>query len=205
MKMFRRYISDRSGAVTVESAFLTMLMVALTGGIIEAGYAYHQWNGVQQAARHGARLAATSDPVALEMNTMTGIGGGVVAGDPMPDYDIQCSGKTQSCSEGGYDNQALDDLLFGPDGDDACGATDRLRRGMCDLYPALKRSHIDIAYTNSGLGRAGFPAQPAPLVTVTVQDQTFDFVFLNLFLPKKLENMPPVTASYMGEDLRSGA
>jgi len=202
--LFRGFLSDKSGAVTVEASFMILLMVALTGAAVEAGIAYWQWNGAQQAARHGARLAATSDPVARDIRTMTGLGDGINAGDPMPDYERHCSGETASCDQGGYDGTALNAILFGPDHDMTCSATTRERRGMCDMLSNLDQSNIKISYQGSGLGRAGNPATPAPMVYVTVTNLNFNFAFLDLFLPESLTQMPDVTVTAMGEDLRSG-
>ncbi len=200
----RDFISNNSGAVTVEASFMIMIMVALTGATVEAGYAYWQWNGAQQAARHGARLAATSDPVARDLVTMTGLGGRVVAGDPMPDYQRNCFGQTSNCDQGVYDSAAMNAIVFGPDLDMTCGATDKERRGMCDVFGSLGPNNVKISYVGSGLGRAGNPASPSPMISVTVTNLSFDFAFLDLFLPESLTQIPDVTVTAMGEDLRSG-
>lgn len=200
-----RFFRSTHGSVSIEASFLLMIMVAVTGATIEAGHAYFQWNGAQQAARHGARLAATSDPVAQSLEDMTGLESGVEPGMPLPDYSRSCSGKTANCDVGGYDSRAMSDIVFGPDNDRACGATDRDRRGMCDVFKDISLNNVEVIYTSSGLGTAGFPANPAPLVTVKVTDMNFDFVFLNLFTPKRLSKMPDVSVSIMAEDLKTGA
>lgn len=202
--MIRRFLKNTRGSVSIEASFLLMIMVALTGATVEAGYAYFQWNGAQQAARHGARLAATSDPVSDELNNMTGIGNGVEAGDPMPDYTLSCAGKTSSCNQGGYSSTAMNKIFFGPDNDNSCAATEKPRRGMCDVFNNITKDNVEVTYTHSGLGTAGFPANPAPLVTVTVTDMKFDFVLLGLFTPDSFSNMPDVSVSIMAEDLKSG-
>ena len=202
--MLQCFLRNKSGAVTVETSFVLMIMVAVTGGLVEAGYAYWQWNGVQQAARHGARLAATTDAVSRDITTMTGIGNGVSVGDPMPDFIRECSGRTQRCSRGRYNRRAMDAIFFGPDRDLKCAPTERLRRGMCDIFQDIEKRNITVSYENSGLGHAGFPANPKPLVTVKVTDLKFNFIFLDLFLPDSLTTMPDVSVSLMSEDLRSG-
>lgn len=202
--MIRRFLKNTHGSVSVEASFLLMIMVALTGATIEAGYAYFQWNSAQQAARHGARLAATSDPISQNLQNMTGLGNGVEAGDPMPDYKHSCQGKTLTCNSGGFNNRAMNDIVFGPDNDRVCGATQRERRGMCDVFTDVTKDNVEIIYTHSGLGIAGFPANPAPLVTVKVTGMKFDFVLLDLFTPDSFSNMPDISVSIMAEDLRSG-
>jgi len=203
--MLRTFFKDTQGTVSVEASFILVIMVALTGATIEAGHAYFQWNGAQQAARHGARLAATTDPVADNLRDMTGLGNGVEPGAPLPEYTRSCSGKTGSCNSGNYNSRAMSDIVYGPDNDGVCGATQKDRRGMCDIFKDVSLENVEVIYRNSGLGAAGFPANPAPLVTVKVTDMKFNFVFLNLFTPDSFSKMPDVTVSIMAEDLKSGA
>jgi len=202
--MINRFFKNSHGGVSIEASFLLMIMVALTGATIEAGYAYFQWNGTQQAARHGARLAATSDPVSRSLQNMTGIGNGVQTGDPMPNYMRSCAGKTGRCNTGGFNTSAMNKIIFGPDNDGNCEATEKGRRGMCDIFSDITKDNVEITYASSGLGTAGYPANLAPLVTVKVTDMKFDFVFLNLFTPESFSNMPDVSVSIMAEDLKSG-
>lgn len=202
--ILRNLFKNTHGGVSVEASLVLMIMVALTGATIEAGYAYFQWNGAQQAARHGARLAATSDPVAQSLETMTGIGNGVEAGDPMPDYTLSCEGKTSSCNQGSFNGAAMNKIVFGPDNDNLCAKTVRDRRGMCDVFDDVTKDNVEIIYTHSGLGTAGYPANPAPLVTVKITDMKFDFVLLDLFTPDSFSTMPDVSVSIMAEDLKSG-
>ena len=203
--MLSAFLKNTRGSVSVEASFLLIIMVALPGATVEAAHAYFQWNGAQQAARHGARLAATSDPVAENLKDMTGLESGGQLGAPMPDYSRTCSGKTAKCDSGNYNSQAMNDIVFGPDHDGTCGATQRERRGMCDVFSDLSLENVEVIYQNSGLGTTGYPAKLAPLVTVKVTDMKFDFVFLNLFTPDSFSKMPDVTVSIMAEDLKSGA
>lgn len=205
MIKLRKYTTEQDGGVTVEMSFIITIVIFLTAGVLDAGLGYWQWNSAQQAARHGARIAATSDPIANDLTTMTGIGNGVEAGDPFPDYIRSCSGKTSSCDQGGFNQAALTALVYGLDGDQTCGKTVRERRGICDIVSDVGLENIEISYEGSGLGRAGSPASPAPLITVTIRDLDFDFVFLNALLPGKFQKLPPVSVSVMSEDLSSGA
>ncbi|WP_409432904.1 TadE/TadG family type IV pilus assembly protein [Litorimonas sp. RW-G-Af-16] len=202
--LWHKFRRSTTGSVTVEAAFVIPMLIVLMGGGVELSYGFYQWNGANQAARHGARLAATSNPVAADLRSMTGMGGGTKVGDPMPYYSRKCSGETKRCDSGSFDQRALNAIVFGPDQDMTCAATARKRRGMCDVFGGLDAENIRIDYVGSGLGRAGFPADPAPLITVTVTDLEYDFVFLDLILPDSIRKIPSVSASHMGEDLRSG-
>lgn len=205
MRLWKHYKRDETGGVSVEAALLSGVMLMATIMMFEAGWAFFQWNKAQQAARLGGRLAATINPVARDLTTMTGLGGGVEAGDPMPDYTRSCFGKTQSCDQGSFDQAALNMIFYGPDNDGICAPAPRQRRGLCDVYSRLTMDNIDITYASSGLGRAGSPADPAPLITITLKDIRFDFAILDRFTPTSLTIMPPVRVSVMGEDLRSGS
>lgn len=202
MRALGKYLRDHAGAASVEMALLIPVLIALTGGMIEGAYVYYQYNGAQQAARTGARLAATSNPVALDLASMTGISRTVQAGDPLPHYERHCTAATRRCDQGSYDAGAMAAIIFGPDRDMECAAATRDRRGMCDVFRELRAENVAISYVGSGLGRAGFPADPAPLITVTVKDVELDTIFLGLIAPQKFKTLPDVRVSLMGEDLR---
>jgi len=202
MISLKPYKNSEAGGVTIETSFILTIMILLTAGVFEGGLAYWQWNSAQQAARHGARLAAISDPVANDLQVMTGLGNGVEPGDVFPDYLRKCSGKSHSCDQGGFNMAALQGLIYGPDGDGRCETTTRERRGICDIFTDIEPKNIEIAYSASGLGRAGSPATLAPLITVTVKDLDFDFIILDAFLPGTFSKIPPVSVSVMSEDLQ---
>jgi len=110
---FRR---QNDGAVTVETSLIIMILIILTGGSIEAGYAFYQYNGAQQAVRTGARIAATTDPVARSVSNMTGLSNSVSEGQTFPDFAVTCSHADQRCSEGSYDAIAMNEAtLMGED------------------------------------------------------------------------------------------
>jgi len=205
MIKLRAFKHNEEGAVTVETSLVLTLVILCTGGVLECGLAFWQWNSAQQAARHGARLASVSPPLSQDLMTMTGLGNGVEAGDPFPDYEVICSGGTQSCNQGNFDTLALENLVFGPDGDGVCEKTALLRRGICDVVPFVKVENIDVVYQNSGFGFAGLPSDPAPLITVTVKDLEFNLIFLDIFFPNQFLKIPPVSVSVMHEDLRNQA
>ena len=196
--MFRGYLSDQSGAVAVSASWLIGVFIVIIGGGIEMSHSYWRANTIQHAAKTGARIAITTEPVASELLTMTGLDSGVDAGDPMPDYKIVCSGKTRSCNRGSFNQEAFDKIFYGRDADGQCGNTQKERRGMCDLFSVLKPENTIITYQNSGLGRAGNPPSLFPIITITIIDVQQDYVFLD-FLGERTIG---AKASAMGEDLR---
>lgn len=199
-KTLRRFRREEDGVAAVEAALLSGLFVVLIGGGVELGLAFHQHNAALQSARTGARLAATSAPVANELTTMTGMGGGVRAGDPLPAYDIECSGKTRRCSQGSYNHAAMTDLVFGPDGVGCNETQNRAAQGMCDFIK-MDASNVSVRYQSSGLGTAGNPADPVPVITVTISDLTRDYVFLERLFPGT-QTLKTVSVTVMAEDLK---
>lgn len=202
--LFGRFARNRSGAVTVEAGLISGFFVVCIGAAIELGFALWQWNAVQQSARVGVRIAATSDPVARELETMTGLENDTEPGDPMPDYTIYCSGSSGSCSSGNINSAELNRIIYGADNDGVCGQTERERRGVCDLLGRINAQNVEITYRNSGLGTAGNPGNPRPLITLTISDVPLDFAFLDLITNGSLVKIPEVRVSAVAEDLRSG-
>lgn len=197
------FARDQRGAASVEFALLAGVLIAVTIATLELGIGYFQYNSAKQATRIGARLAVTSDPVARDLKNYTGLGGGVISGDPMPAYSRRCSGQTQNCTGGQYDSTAMNALIFGPDNDGNCAPTQKLRRGMCDIQTGIQRQNVEVTYRGSGLGVAGNPAVLSPLVTVKVSGLKFDFLVVDAFLPANFTDMPDITVSMMAEDLRT--
>lgn len=204
-QFFKKYRENEDGVTVVSFALSSGFVIILTGAAIEIGMAFWQWNTAQQAARRGARLAAISMPVATDLTTMTGVGGSVSPGDPMPDYVRLCSGDTAVCSNGAYNQLALNALIYGPDQDDVCAKNTRERSGMCDVYKDIKPENVTVEYRGSGLGIAGYPGQPSPIITVRLTGLEYDFVFLDLIAPGKFKTMPDVEISVMSEDLKAGS
>jgi len=205
----RRFIDifnrDQSGATAVEFSLLTTIMIVATIGMVELATGFFQYQEVRQAAHIGARVAVTHDPVAGDMTMMTGLGNNTQAGDPMPAYSRVCSGESQSCSGGTYDAAAMSTILYGPDGDEACASTTKLRMGICDVQHDILPRHVTVEYQGTGLGVAGNPATLSPVVTVRVTGMHFNLFLLDAVLPNRLKQMPTVEVSMLAEDLRTGS
>ena len=197
-RVFGTFRRDQRGATVVEVSLLTGVFAVLTGGAVEMGMYLHAHNAAQTAARHGARLAATGEPVSRWLKNYNGLGNGVVAGDPLPDYSVECSGADRRCTRGGYDADGMKRLVFGPDGT-GCGDAERRLQGMCS-FARVDARNVSVRYESSGLGTAGRPADPVPLITVTVSGLSHDFVFLDRILPGE-QRMGSVSASVLAEGL----
>ena len=188
----RRLIRDTSGSVSIEMTFVVTLMCLVTGGAVELGWAYNQHSSAQTAARHGARLAATLDPVSPSLSNRS-----VALGA----YNIDCQAGRGSCTGGSYNGAAMARIVFGPDSDGACGATDQPRRGMCDVYADLRPEQVSIRYTSTGLAGNNASGNPVPVIEVTIAERPLRTVLLGPLLPGKFARLPEVSAVLMGEDL----
>lgn len=196
MRGFKR---DADGAVAVEVSLLMVVFVTLLGGGIEMMAAYNQKNALLQAARAGARLAATHPPVAAKVETFTGLGQGVVTGDPLPPYDYRCSGKSRSCTSGAFSRSAMNVLVFGPNGTRCITTNNQRAHGMC-AFANVEAANVDVRYQSSGLGTAGNPADPLPLITVTVSGVERRWVFLQRIMGQSTE-FKPVSVTVMAEGM----
>lgn len=199
--IWQRYRREETGAVSVSASFLIGILIVLFGGGVELMHSYWQSNTMQHAAKRAARIAATGAPVSLELKSMTGLDGQVNAGDPMPDYKIVCSGKTQACNRGGFDQSAFNKILFGRDEDGVCGPTTDERRGVCDVLDTLTAENLTITYESSGMGRAGTPADIIPLVTVIISDVEKNYIFLDLINAPMGTGFLSAKAMSIAEDL----
>ncbi|WP_017931167.1 TadE/TadG family type IV pilus assembly protein [Robiginitomaculum antarcticum] len=200
-----KFCKDKRGVSSVEFALLSTVMISITAIAIDLASGFFQYNTALQAARIGARLAATSDPVSDDLKDMTGMEDGAQSGDPLPDYTRICKASERTCSGGQYHAKAMSDLIYGTDNDQTCGSTTKRRRGMCDVFKPLTEDNVHIEYRSSGLGTAGYPATPAPMITVKLTNVRFNFVLIGALTPKRMEIMPDIEVTVMAEDLKSGA
>jgi len=193
-----RLIGDTRGIAMVEMSLIIGLLLALTLGMVDFSFAFAQWNAASKATQMLARLAAVSDPVSSDLQTLTGVEGGAAPGDPMPDFgEHMCSGATQTCTNGTYDPAAMTDLI-----DRAIDETN-----LDSILPQLTAANVVIRYTYTGLGFAGRPGVagrpggPVPTITVELTGLNFNLFFLNGLMGFGPIQIPPMTTTVTGEDL----
>ena len=202
-----RIFSDEYGGVLVEAAVMMPLFLVFVLGSIDFLMAMYQWNAATKAVQIGARIAAVSSPVASDLTTMTGLGGGVDPGEPMPSFTTTCDGATATCSDGGtFSSDALNTIVYGRGNGATCTNTNNIyRRGMCNAFSRVAPANVVITYTQTGLGYAGRPGGPVPTITVSLQNITFQYHFLRGILGFTNITIPGLTTSITGEDLSSSA
>ena len=191
------------GAVMVEFSIVILVLLTVTGGMVDFSLALYQYNNASKAVQLGGRLAATSNPVAGP-NTSPSYFSGL---SPTTAFSIVCSGSTAACVGGGtYDATAMKDIVYGR-GKTACGAVAAGQlAAMCDVYPGLTPSNVTVtyqqsAYATSGLAYPGRVGGPVPTITVEITNVTFSFYFLNTMMGFAPMTMPTMKTTITGEDL----
>ncbi len=181
--------SDESGATLVEFTLVLLIMLTMTFGIIEFGYAGFQWANAEAATQRGVRLAATRDAA------ITGI----------PDCGTGVSGLSpgQPCSDAAGSYTWSTTCNAGAGGANCNAATLALIVAeMQRSYPDLTAANVNVTFSGAGLGFQGL-GRPVPIVSVELTGLTFDFIALDglIGLPDQI-NMPAFRASITAEDLQ---
>jgi len=208
--MIQRFAKSEDGAAMVEMTIVSTLLFSLVLGFVDFGYAFYQWNAATKAVQVGARLASISDAVATNLATAGPIsspGAPIVAGAYGPFVCTYTAG-TGGCSNGGGFSAANFSRIFRGDtantNDDACPnlATNQ-RPGMCHFFPGLLRSNVVVTYSATGLGYQTRLSGPVPTITVSLQNRTFQFFFLQGLMGFANINMPSMLSTVTGEDIKS--
>ncbi|WP_435053877.1 TadE/TadG family type IV pilus assembly protein [Mesorhizobium australicum] len=209
--MFRRFIISEDGTTMVEMAIAMTLLLTLTLGFVDFGFALYQWNGATKAVQAGARLASISDPVAPQISTAGAIttpGAPVVANS----FDYICNGANSTCSCSGANcvagvwTAANFNRIFQGDatGAGTCpGLAAGQRPGMCHFFPFLLPANVVIRYTATGLGYQTRLGGPVPTISVSLQNVNYHFFFLGGLIGLDNMAMPSMLSTVTGEDLKS--
>lgn len=190
--MRRHLIRDCSGATMIEFTITFFLLLLLTFGIAEFGFAWYQWNSAEKATQVGARAASISDPVASELATFDCKNNSIELGTACRSGGtsfgtVVCSGTSSSCGGGYSFSNAAFTEIFTP---------------MQQMYPRLQAQNVIVEYVDVGLGFAG-RGSPVPQIRVRLTGLTFGYVVLNGLLGFAPINMPDFRATLTGEDLSS--
>ncbi|BAV50557.1 pilus biosynthesis protein TadE [Mesorhizobium sp. 113-1-2] len=208
--MIQRFAKSEDGAAMVEMTIVSTLLFSLVLGFVDFGYAFYQWNAATKAVQIGARLASISDAVATNLATAPPISspGAPVAAGAYGPFVCTYTAGTGGCSNGGGFSAANFSRIFRGDtantNDDVCPAlATNQRAGMCHFFPGLLRSNVVITYTATGLGYQTRLGGPVPTITVSLQNRTFQFFFLQGLMGFANINMPSMLSTVTGEDIKS--
>ncbi|CAN7359177.1 pilus assembly protein [Mesorhizobium amorphae] len=178
----------------VEAAIAMTLLLTLTLGFVDFGYALYQWNAASKAVQIGARAASISNPVVTALASAAGTANTALVGTAMPadSYSYSCTGAGVCCTGAGVCTSTLNQPNF-----------DAIYNRMVVFFPRLQPANVRITYSATGLGYWGRPGGPVPTITVSLQNVTFQFFFLGALLGFDNITMPPMLSTVTGEDLKS--
>ncbi len=187
INIVNRFLADRSGAVLVEFTLVVLIMLTMTFGIVEFGYAGFQWANAEAATQRGVRLAATRS-AAIAVTPDCGPGTNVTLGQP-------CSTDPTSYAWSLTCNAAS--TASGCNGPTLALIVAEMQRS----YPKITSTNVNVTFSGAGLGFQGL-GRPVPIVTVELTGLTFDFIALDglIGLPDQI-NMPAFRTSLAAEDL----
>lgn len=207
----RSFLKDEQGSVLLEVTASLLTFFLLLFGTVEFSYVFFQWNSAARATEWGARLAAVSSPVASNLATLTGLEpGDNLPGATMPSYDCTCNGATATCTGSvpanatacTYSADAMKTIVYGRGNTGSC--VRGTNTGMCLYLPALKPANVVIRYQYTGMGYAGRKSGPVPTITVSLQNVTYQFVFLSGLSRLTSVSFPNTsTSTVTGEDLKA--
>jgi len=196
----RAFWRVETGAVLVEALLVMPILLIVFAALIEFGFAVFQWNQAVKALQLGARLAAVSDPLPVDMSALT------------DDYPTQEGGPTPqapvtvSCGAGAAacDGARLNRLIYGSDG--VCNSNfGTSLPGMCDFNRQISPSSVRVSYARSGLGYVGRPAGPVVTITVELDGLHFSLPFLGALLGINGMDIPAHPVTVTSEDLCSSS
>lgn len=210
MHILARFRKEEDGATMVEAAISMTLLLILTLGFVDFGYAWYQWGAATKAVEIGARMASISTPIVPEI---AAAGTTTIPGDPIPvgNYDFTCNGVTATCNCVGTGCVPIVNVpdftkIFRGDatGTGTCPPLAAGQRpGMCHFFPMLQPANVVVRYVATGLGYQTRPGGSVPTITVSLQGVTFQFFFLGALLGFNNLTMPSMLSTVTGEDMKS--
>ena len=199
MRRLRSLRRDRRGATLVEATIVFPLVLVLTFGLVEFGYALWQYHAVEKATAAGARFLAArhglrgADALSTELYTASVPDCFVSSSQPLGTPCSHVAGATgwsQACSGSGG-------------GSCSAGVMSSLLTQMQTYAPFLTASNVTVQFQGTGMGFIG-RGRPIPLVTVQTSGLTYNFVVMNNLLGLGPITMPPFSTTLPAEDQREG-
>ncbi len=192
---------DTRGVTLVDGLITFPLVILVFAAFIEFGYAMFQWNQTVKALQYGARLAAVSDPLTTNFNTVfpKSTNNPLDVGTSTPNnaaISSTCGPERINCNL-----TALNRIVLGNDG--TCRAGGGSPPGICDINWRIEPRNLVVTYQRSGLGYWGRPDGPVLTMRLEIRDVFLELPILGALLG--FDNIPvpahPVTITT--EDLKT--
>jgi len=161
------WIGDCRGTTSVEFALVALLFFTAVLGIVDFARALWEWNAAAKATQAGARFAAVTDLISLDMRNYRGLSAGLRTGSKIPAGTPGT--EPVACDAGGCagDPVRMDAVAFAA-----------VVAHMRQIDVRITADNVVVEYRHVGHGFVGNPLGPdlAPMVTVRLRDMTFRFV-----------------------------
>lgn len=194
----KTFLHDEAGTTAVEFAFVALLLLLTTLGILEFGLMLWQWNLAEKATAVGVRTAVVSNFVAPNLATYPANptnGPGTPCTDANNNIIADCNftavvcGNT-NCSAFGYDGNAFNWIV----------------QAMQKVDPYITPANVQITYSANGLGFVGRPGGLPVTVTVQLINMQFRDLAIGPFIGQNASiAMPNFTATLIGEDMNTSS
>lgn len=188
--MLKHFIQDQRGTSMAEFAIILMLLMVLTFGIMDMGYALWQWNNAEKAAQLGTRLAVVSGPLAPGLATY--------------ECGTAATEAGESCAVGGNNFGFVTCTITGCTGSFGFSQAeaDRLLARMQLIFPRMQGENLIVEYEDLQLSFDG-RGSPVASVTVRIVNMNFEFLMLDALIGFTPIAMPEFRTTLTTEDLRS--
>ena len=180
--------NERASSAAEFALVLPLLLIFLLG-IIDVGRLLWTYNRVEKTTQMGARFAIVTNPIpanlAYSSNAAVGLtdsmGHVLTTGDGLNNYVMGTA--TYTGTNGTTAPTCVPAANCTALGAISTASFDAIYDHMKLFLPDLKRTNVEVQYSNSGLGYAGDPsaADFSPLVTVSVKGMTLRPISLALF------------------------
>jgi Flp pilus assembly protein TadG len=194
LRRLRALLRADGGSTLVEATIVFPMLLILTFGLLEFGYALWQYGAAEKATAVGARYLATRGPLAPGVADCF-VATTAAAGTPCSQIPEAAAALAWSTTISSPSCPATSTAVF-------CQMFARMR----DIAPSLTPSQVRVDLRGSGIGFVG-RGTPVPLITVRTTGLTYNFVALDE-LPGltglQSISMPGFDATSVGEDQREG-
>ncbi|ACP22535.1 conserved hypothetical protein (plasmid) [Sinorhizobium fredii NGR234] len=204
-RFLTRLRRDESGIALSETLITFPIVLLVFASFVEFGYAMSQWNQTVKALQYGARLAAVSDPLTSDFDTVLP----TEAANPLNNGDATPNDATitSTCGPGlaNCEVAPLNRIVYGSTTATTCQplGTAGIRRAMCHVNPEIGRDNIAVTYQRSGLGYWGRPEGPVLTMRFEVRGVTFELPILGAILGLDDVTIPAHPVTITTEDLRT--
>ena len=211
MKLFVVLLRDRRASSAAEFALVLPLLLIFLLGIIDVGRLLWTTNRIEKATQMGVRYAVVTNPIPAGLSNLAAsktsavglmVGANALkAGDALDGYNMGTFIYSAADEKSAPTCQAVAPATSCTFlGTISTPSFDAIYNWMKNFFPELKRSNIQVSYSNSGLGYAGDPTGRDfyPQVTVSVRDFSFQPISLALFGSNF--TLAPISAALTMED-----